>query len=78
MCFGGSPANIMRINDGLVYWRRQLSGRLRAILGAERTAIEVGITFVDTQCNSGVCVQNGRVRRIADGNRYVVVADSRP
>lgn len=50
--------------------------RLRAVLDAEPTVVQVSINFDDAHSLSGVCARNDVVRRTADEVRYVIAGDA--
>ncbi|WP_313888690.1 glycosyltransferase [Mycolicibacterium sp. CBMA 226] len=57
-------------------WRffapEHLVGRLRAVLEAEPSIVQVGINFGDSQGALGACATKASVRRTPGGDRYVI------
>ena len=60
----------------LFFAPENLVGRMRAVLNAEPTVVQVGVNFADAQSISGVYARNDIVLRTAEGHRYVVVDDA--
>lgn len=53
-----------------------LLSRLRAVLDAEPTLVQVGVNFGDAQGAFGACATNDVICRTADGSRYVITDDA--